>query len=65
MEFRRAKLEDITAMIQQFDAIHYRGRLLASSRRLFVLRTASISVLGFERETRGISRWNLLHKVGI
>jgi probable phosphoglycerate mutase len=27
--------------------------------RLFVFRTASISVLGFEHDTRVISRWNL------
>jgi broad specificity phosphatase PhoE len=30
--------------------------------RLFVLRTASISVLSFERETRVITRWNLLRE---
>lgn len=28
--------------------------------RLFVLRTASLSVLGFEHDTRVITRWNLL-----
>jgi len=28
--------------------------------RLFVLRTTSISVLGFERETPVITRWNIL-----
>jgi probable phosphoglycerate mutase len=30
--------------------------------RLFVLRTASISVLGFEHDTRVITRWNLSHE---
>lgn len=30
--------------------------------RLFALRTTSISVLGFEHETRVISRWNLSHE---
>ncbi|HWG95822.1 MAG TPA: histidine phosphatase family protein [Nitrospira sp.] len=30
--------------------------------RWFMLRTASISVLGFERETRVITRWNLLQE---
>jgi probable phosphoglycerate mutase len=32
--------------------------------RLFVLRTASISVLGFEHDRRVITRWNLLHEEG-
>jgi probable phosphoglycerate mutase len=30
--------------------------------RLFVLRTASISVLGFEHDRRVITRWNLSHE---
>ena len=30
--------------------------------RLFVLRTTSISVLGFERETPVITRWNISHE---
>lgn len=33
--------------------------------RLFVLRTTSISMLGFEHETRVITRWNLPHEEGI
>ncbi|WHZ26594.1 MAG: putative phosphoglycerate mutase family protein [Nitrospira sp.] len=32
--------------------------------RLFVLRTASISVLGFEHDRRVMTRWNLLHEEG-
>ena len=42
----------------------YTCRLLAGSPpdagRLFVLRTASLSVLGFEHDTRVITRWNIL-----
>ena len=32
--------------------------------QLFVLRTASISVLGFEHDRRVMTRWNLLHEEG-
>ena len=68
---RARRVIDRAAGVQGDTALFAHGhllRILAScwlelpptAARLFALGTASISVLGYERETRVISRWNLV-----